>query len=215
MAGGAPKLAILAAIAERELLHMGDNAEVLTGTVVDEDLPSDPGLTREVTAFAAFIAVGLANVAAGGLGQMLRGIAVALAAGDGLRVGGVAIGVAIEAILRNAAVDVETVEVLVAGRDIPAATGIARERGLEEPVADLDKEAGGMGAGADAVLDGMFGGEAAAFEAMETADHGRPRAGGAVIEGGSRVLAGRSNGATHGGLLVGSDNGCVAGLTLL
>jgi hypothetical protein len=215
MAGGAPKLAILAAIAERELLHMGDNAEVLTGTIVDEDLPRDPGLTHEVTAFAAFIAVGLVDVATAGFGQMLRGIAMALAAGNGLGVGRVTVGMAIETFLGHAAVEVDTLEVLVTRSDIPPAAGVKRQRRLKEPFAHPDEEAGGMGAGADAVLDPMFGDEAAAFKAVKAALNRSPRAGGTVKEGGGRGFAGSPNGASHGGLLVGSNNGCVAGLTLL
>ena len=70
VAGSAPQSAILAALAQGELLHVGDNAQILPRTVVDEDLPGHPGFASEVTALASFIALGLSNVSPHRFGEM-------------------------------------------------------------------------------------------------------------------------------------------------
>ncbi len=226
MTGAAPELAggLARAFAQGELFDVADDAEILTGTIVDDGEGTDAGFAGEVAALTDGVARGrgetdgVGDVGTRGAGEVGGGVAVALVAGDGLGVAGVAVRVAIETLRGDAAIEVEAGMTFVAGGGGPElVVTVEGSWGLEERLAKAHEETGGVRAGADAVGDGVFRGELATLDAVPEAAVAREGlhdgAGGGVDEGAGGEGRGGSNGIAHGSADEGGDLRGVAGLT--
>ncbi len=117
---------------------------------------------------------------------------------------------AIEALGGDAAIEVEAGVAFIAGCGSPeVVVAVEGGGGLKEGLADADEVAGGVGTGADLPVDGVFGGEGAALDAVpEAAVAGEgleAGLGGGMNEGTGGGGLGGSDGIAHGGAGEGRD----------
>lgn len=117
---------------------------------------------------------------------------------------------AIEALGGDAAIEVEAGVAFIAGCGSPeVVVAVEGGGGLKEGLADADEVAGGVGTGADLPVDGVFGGEGAALDAVpEAAVAGEGLEAGlgeGMNEGTGGGGLGGSDGIAHGGAGEGRD----------